>query len=231
MLYGFANLDGTFTLSLVMPHEGALSNATITTRQDLHQLFVTHFPDVLPFLEAVIEDYFTKPFEWLVTIKCFPWVYRDRIALIGDASHPIFPFYGQGVNAGFEDCAVLMAALKKHGGDWCTALREYENQRKPNTDAIADLCFDHFIELMERVRDPNFQLRKKVEHIVEMVLSEHTSLYYNISFSTMPYAEAVALEQKHRRVIDQLLQVKDIESKLSDSNGRQWIKEMFLRGA
>jgi len=228
MLYGFANLDGTFTLSLLMPHEGALSNATITTKQDLRQLFVTHFPDVLPFLEAVIDDYFTKPFEWLVTIKCFPWVYQNRIALIGDASHAILPFYGQGANAGFEDCAVLMGSLKKHRGDWSTALRDYEKQRKPNTDAIADLCFDHFIELMERVREPNWRRRKKIEHIVEMLVPDCPSLYYNISFSTMPYAEAVALEQPHRRLIDRLLQVENIETQLSDSNGRQWIKETFL---
>lgn len=227
-LYGFANLDGTFTLSLLMPHDGPLSNAALTTESQLRDLFRSHFPDVLPFLGRVVGDYLSNPFQWLVTIKCFPWVYQDKMALVGDAAHAIFPFYGQGANAGFEDCEVLMGLLKEHRGDWAATLRDYQQQRKPNTDAIADLCFEHFIELMERVKEPQFQLRKKIEHTVETLAPDRPSLYYNISFSTMPYAKAVALEQQHQRLIDQLLQVEDIEAKLSDPHGRQWIKDVFL---
>lgn len=228
VLYGFANLDGTFTLSLLMPHDGPLSNAAITTESRVRELFMNHFPDVVPFLERVVGEYLGNPFQWLVTIKCFPWVHQDRIALVGDAAHAILPFYGQGANAGFEDCAVLMGLLKEHRGDWAAALGDYQQQRRPNTDAIADLCLDHFIELMARVKEPDFQLRKKIEHAVEMLAPDRPSLYYNISFSTMPYAQAVALEQQHRRLIDQLIQVENIEAKLNDPSGRQWIKEVFL---
>lgn len=216
VLYGFANLDGTFTLSLVMPHEGAISNETIHTPHALHQLFASHFPDVLPRVAPLLAATLANPFEAMVTIKCFPWVYQDRIALIGDAAHAILPFYGQGANAGFEDCMVLMAALDAHQGNWDAALRQYQTTRKPDTDTIADLCSEHFIEIMARVSEPDFQRRKLIERLVTSYLPEHTSLYHNISFTNMRYTQAVQLEEQHRRLVDHLLLLENVDTKLQD---------------
>lgn len=216
VLYGFANLDGTFTLSLVMPHEGDISNETVNNPQALRQLFASHFPDVMPRLEQFWAEIFANPFEAMVTIKCFPWVYQDRIVLIGDACHAILPFYGQGANAGFEDCTILMDMLAAHNGDWKAALHQYQTIRKPDTDTIADLCTEQFIEIMERVREPNFQRRKLIERMVTAHMPEYTSLYHNISFTNMRYTQAVQLENQHRRLIDQLMLLENIDTKLQD---------------
>jgi kynurenine 3-monooxygenase len=216
VLYGFANLDGTFTLSLVMPHEGTISNDTINNPQALQQLFASHFPDILPRLKPLLAEVFENPFEPMVTIKCFPWVYQDRIALIGDACHAILPFYGQGANAGFEDCTVLMDTLAAYNGDWSAALRHYQTIRKPDTDTIADLCAEHFIEIMDQVSEPDFQRRKLIERMVTSYLPEHTSLYHNISFTNMRYTQAVQLEEHHRRLVDQLMRIENIDTKLQD---------------
>ena len=216
VLYGFANLDGTFTLSLVMPHEGPISDATINNPAALQQLCADYFPDVLPLLDPVLATSFENPFESMVTIKCFPWIYQERIALIGDACHAILPFYGQGANAGFEDCTVLMAALASHNGDWGAALHHYQTVRKPDTDTIADLCTEHFIEIMERVSDPAFQRRKAIERALTTQLPNHTSLYHNISFTNMRYTEAVQTEERYRQLVDRLMQVDDIDTKLND---------------
>jgi kynurenine 3-monooxygenase len=223
VLYGFANVDGTFTLSLVMPHEGAISNATINSPPALRQLFADHFPDVLPLVEPLLAETLTNPFEAMVTIKCFPWVYQDRVVLMGDAAHAILPFYGQGANAGFEDCTMLMAALAACNGDWSATLRHYQTNRKPDTDTIADLCSEHFIEIMERVREPAFQRRKLIERLITAYLPEHTSLYHNISFTNMGYTKAVHLEEQHRQWVDQLLLLENIEAKLQDPAAVQTI--------
>lgn len=217
VLYGFANVDGTFTLSLVMPYEGDISHETINSPQTLLHLFAGHFPDVLPLLAPFGAEAFANPFEPMVTIKCFPWVHQDRIVLIGDACHAILPFYGQGANAGFEDCTVLMDTLAAYNGDWAAALRQYQAIRKPDTDTIADLCAEHFIEIMDQVGEPNFQRRKSIERMVAAHLPEYTSLYHNISFTNMRYTQAVQLENQQRRLIDQLMLLENVDTKLQNS--------------
>ncbi|MEM7533418.1 MAG: NAD(P)/FAD-dependent oxidoreductase [Chloroflexota bacterium] len=214
VLYGFANLDGTFTLSLVMPHEGNVSNETINDPQTLRQLFTCQFPDVLPLLEPILAEAFQNPFESMVTIKCYPWVYQNRIALIGDACHAILPFYGQGANAGFEDCMVLMNALDTHNGNWGAALHHYQTMRKTDTDTIANLCSEHFVEIMDHVSEPDFQRRKEIERILTTHMPERTSLYHNISFTNMRYTQAVQMETQHRQLVDHLMTIEDIDTKL-----------------
>ncbi|NER28113.1 MAG: FAD-dependent monooxygenase [Symploca sp. SIO1C4] len=214
MLIGFPNLDGSFSLSLHLPYVGRISHESIKTHEDIQKLFETYFSDILPLVKSSLQDYCMKPIGDMITIKCFPWTYQDKAALIGDACHAIFPYYGQGANAGFEDCQILIQCMEKYPGDWQTILQEYEKSRKPNTDAIAHLCSEHFRILRKLVGDPNFLLRKKIERKIQKMYPEYSSLYHNITFTCMPYAEALRVEQKNRAVIDKIVAIDDVEEKL-----------------
>lgn len=214
MLIGFPNLDRSFTLSLQLPYEGETSHESIKSPVDLQNIFDTYFPDVWSLVKPNCKDYFNKPVEAMITIKCFPWTYQDKVALIGDSCHAIFPSYGQGANAGFEDCQVLMKCIEKQQTDWQKIFKEYETLRKPNLDVIADLCFEHFKELRKMVGDFKFLLRKKIERNLHEIDPGFASLYYNISFTCMPYADTWKIEKKHQEIIDQLLEIDGVEDKL-----------------
>lgn len=215
MMYGFGDCHGDFTISLVLPYEGGISHETINTFDALHDLLQTHFADIFAAAKPHLGNYFTKPVEPMVTIRCYPWTAADRVALIGDACHAVLPFYGQGANAGFEDCYLLAQHLKTFAGEWPAALQTFQIARKPNTDALADLCLEHAMILMKSVDDPRFHLRKKIEQTLQMLYPDHTCLYHNVSFTCLPYAEAVRREQSHRRLIDNILQIEEIEAKLA----------------
>ena len=218
MLIGFPNLDGSFTLSLHLPYEGTISHNSVASYQDLYHLFKTYFLDVLPLVESSLKDYFNHPPEAMITIKCYPWTYQDKVALIGDASHAIFPSYGQGANSGFEDCQVFQECLEKHPGNWRAIFKEYETLRKPNTDAIADLCIEHFTILRKLVGDPKFILKSKIERKLQELYPNYASLYHNISFTCMPYLEALNLEQMQQSIINKIAEIDQIEDKLNNSN-------------
>ena len=216
MLIGFPNLDQSFTLSLHLPFEGEISHESIKSPEDLQNLFQTYFPDIWSQAQPSLVDYFDKPIEAMVTVKCFPWIYQDKVALIGDAAHAIFPSYGQGANAGFEDCQVLFQCIKKYSGDWQKILPEYQTLRKPNADAIADLCYEHFSVLGRMVGDPQFLLKKKIERKIQELDPECASLYYNISFTGMPYTEALSIEKTHQAMINKIAEIDGIENKLGN---------------
>ena len=135
--------------------------------------------------------------------------------MIGDAAHSIYPSYGQGANAGFEDCAVLADYMDHYGDDWPRLLRALEKERKPNTDAIADLCVEHFIELRDLVGDPEFLLRKEVERKINRTYPDkYKDLYSMITFTCMPYTEALRVDREHRALIDRIMALEDIGHKL-----------------
>ena len=146
-----------------LPYEGEISHESIKSSKDIQNLFETYFPDICSQVQPSLKDYFEKPVESMITIKCFPWIYQDKVALIGDSCHAIFPSYGQGANSGFEDCQVFAKCMEKYSGDWRKILQEYQTLRKPNADAIANLCYEHFTILRKMVGDPKFLLRKKIE--------------------------------------------------------------------
>lgn len=216
MLIGFPNLDGSFTCSLHIPFEGPLSFASIRTEAELLRLFRDSFPDAVAHMPRLAEDFFAHPTNSMVTVKCSPWSYRGRVALIGDAAHSIFPSYGQGANAGFEDCVTLLECVSQYGGaDWEGLLGEYERRRRPNTDAIADLCIEHFAELRELVGDAGFLLRKEVERRLNLLYPQkYKDLYSMISFTCMPYAEALRTAREQRVIVDRILAVEGVERKL-----------------
>lgn len=212
MLMGFANVDGSFTLSLHMPLQGEHSFETLRTKDDVLAFFAHSFPDVLPYVCNLSDELFTRTNNSLLTIRCSPWSFQDKVALIGDSAHAIVPYYGQGANAGFEDCAVLSRCIERFGNDWTTVFREYERLRRPNTDAIADLALRNFVELRALVAEPKFLLRKEIEHRVSTRYPDkYMTLYSMIAFSSMPYVEALRIDQIQRMFIDQIMTMPGID--------------------
>ncbi len=228
MMYGFGDCHGDFTISLVLPYEGEVSHQTINTFESLDQLLRTQFTDIFAAVKPYLGNYFTKPVEPMVTIRCFPWTAAGRVALIGDASHAVLPFYGQGANAGFEDCYLLMQTFKEHARNWPATLEAFQTSRKIDTDALADLCQDHATILMKALDDPQFQLRKKIEQTLQRLYPERTCLYHNVSFTSLPYAEAVRREQSHRQLVNKILEIEQIESKLNSSEIQNVVQPLLL---
>lgn len=215
MMMGLANRDGGFTGTLFMPHEGEHSFDRIKDERDLLRFFEEHFRDAIPMLPDLAQQYFRNPQSNLAIIRCGPWNYKDKVALIGDAAHAIVPFYGEGMNAGYEDCKVLNDLLNQHGDDdWGTVLDAYHKARKPNGDAIADLSLRNFVEMRDLVADPRFILRKKIEGRLQ---ARHPDkwlpLYSQVKFSDIPYKQAWDEGLRHDRIMEQVLAMPGIEEK------------------
>lgn len=201
MMIALPNMDGSFTCTCFWPMEGANSFAALRTPDEIRRYFESVFPDAVPHMPTLIEDYQRNPASALVTIRCRPWSYRDKVALIGDAAHAIVPFFGQGMNAAFEDCAALADSLRRHE-DVGTALVEYQERRKSNCDAIADLALANFIEMRDHTGSRAFLMRKKIERALHRWLPGwYTPLYTMVSFTTIPYAEVVRRAKRQDRVV------------------------------
>lgn len=206
MLIALPNLDGSFTCTLFYPYEGEESFAAIQTEEDVVNLFKRVFPDALPIMPDLVKDYFENPVGSLVTVRCNPWHVGGQVAILGDASHAIVPFFGQGMNSGFEDCRVLGDLLKKHKSettDWEALFSEFNQERKENADAIADLALENFIEMRDKTADPMFQLKKKVGFELEKRYPEHFIPRYSMVMfhPDIGYAEA----QRRSLIQDELL--------------------------
>jgi kynurenine 3-monooxygenase len=192
MLIALPNQDGSFTCTLFFPYQGENSFASLVTPEKVLDFFREQFPDAVPLIPGLQTDFSNNPTGDLVTIKSFPWHIEGKVLLLGDAAHAIVPFYGQGMNCAFEDCTVLDECIEKFGSDWKTVFREYEAARKANTDAIADLALENFIEMRDSVADPTFLLKKKVELLLEQKYpGEFLSKYAMVTFHRLPYTEAL----------------------------------------
>ncbi len=163
MMIALPNIDGSFTCTMFFPFDGEVSFAALNSKEKVRSFFEKTFTDAAPLIPTLEEDFFNNPTSSLVTVKCFPWIRNDKFALIGDAAHAIVPFFGQGMNCGFEDCSVLNSLIEKHNDNWSEILPEYQSLRKPDGDAIADLALNNFIEMRDKVADPQFLLQKKIE--------------------------------------------------------------------
>ena len=214
MLIAMPNLDGSFTCTLFLPFEGEISFEKIKTESDAEQFFNTYFPDIKSDISNLTRDFFKNPTSAMVTMKCYPWTYWDKVALVGDSAHAIVPFYGQGMNAGFEDIEVLDELIEKHGDDWELIFKEYQESRKPNADAIAELSYRNFIEMSSKTANPDFILRKKIEkHFAEKYPEKWIPLYSRVTFSDKPYADALAIGDEQRAIMDEVMKVDGIEDK------------------
>lgn len=206
MMIALPNLDGSFNATLFFPYEGARSFAALQTPAQVRAFFAEHFADVLPLMPELETEFFANPTSSLVTVRCFPWTYSDEVLLLGDASHAMVPFYGQGMNSGFEDCTVLAELLAEHGADWAGVLKAFETKRKPDADAMADLAVYNFFEMRDRVADPRFLLQKKIEGKLSVQYPEQwLPLYSQVTFSHLPYAQALANGQAQERIMQRLM--------------------------
>jgi kynurenine 3-monooxygenase len=202
MMMAMANADHSFTVTLYLPFEGPNGFAGLGESAEVLRFFETRFPDAVPLIPDLAGEFLANPTGSLVTVRCAPWHAAGRVVLLGDAAHAMVPFYGQGANASFEDCLELVACLGEFRLDRARALAEYQDRRKPNADAIADLAIENFLEMRDRVASPVFHARKRLEkHLHQLFPQAFTPLYTMISFSRIPYAAARRRAARQWRVV------------------------------
>lgn len=230
MMIALPNLDGSFTCTLFLQYEANANNdgfSALKSEQDVLNFFHREFPDAVPMMPTLLEDFFRNPTSSLVTMRAYPWIWKDNVALIGDAAHAIVPFYGQGMNCGFEDCVVMGDCLDRNE-TWESALMEYEQLRKPNGDAIAELALMNFVEMRDKVADPEFLLRKKVEAKIHAEYPDKfTPLYTLVTFSPdVPYSEALRRGRENDVLMDKVLSIGDVLNRWEDEEVRSQIRTL-----
>lgn len=227
MMIALPNPDGNFTCTLFLPFEGEKSFANLKTQADVKAFFESEFPDAVPLMPSLLNDFFYNPTSSLVTVKCFPWVFDNKVALIGDAAHAIVPFFGQGMNCGFEDCVVLNDLISKHNENWNKILPEYQELRKPDGDAIADLAIGNFIEMRDKTADPKFLLQKKIEaRFNEKYPEKWIPLYSMVTYSPhIRYSKALSEGKRQQLIMDKIMALPDIESKWDSEE----VEKMILK--
>ena len=224
MLIALANLDGSFTVTLFMPFEGDVSFEKLQSDNDIEDFFSREFPDALSIMPDLINDFKNNPTASLVTVKTYPWNYKDKVLLMGDAAHAIVPFYGQGMNCGFEDCSVLDDLMNEHLNDWSKIAPEYTQMRKANGDAIADLALRNYIEMRDLTAQPDFLLRKEIEGLfTKRHPDKWLPLYSQVTFSHIPYSKAVKNAQIQDKIMDEVMAMEDIEKKWNSQEVEHFI--------
>ena len=203
-LMGLANLDGSFTGTLYLPMEGSPSFASLTTPDTIRSYFAQHYPDALDLLGDFVSEIQDHPTGTLGTVRADRWAVEDHTLLIGDAAHGIVPFFGQGLNSGFEDCRLLSDALTQ-GEDLHTTLHSFATHRRPDTDAIADMALENFVEMSEKVADPRFLLRKKVESVLQDSFPHYRPRYALVMYSHLPYRSAQRIGATQGQILDELI--------------------------
>jgi kynurenine 3-monooxygenase len=202
MMIALPNPDGSFTCTLFWEFEGPRSFATTKTDDDVRRFFNEEFPDAVPIMPNLLEDFRNNPTGSLVTIRCAPWFYKDKVALVGDAAHAVVPFYGQGMNAAFEDCVVLDECLAQFPQDRHRAFAEYFERRKVNADALADLALENFIEMRDKTASRAFRAKKKLDHFLEAALPGiYLPLYTMVTFTRIPYAKGARRARLQDRIV------------------------------
>ena len=214
MLIALPNLDGSFTCTLFFPFEGEYSFDSLNNDEAILSFFKDVFPDTETLIPNLLQDFKENPTASLGIIRCFPWTVTDKVMLIGDASHATVPFYGQGMNSGFEDCSIFNELMEEHGDDWEACFKAYEIARKENGDAIQDLSIHNFIVMRDKTADPKFLLQKKIEkHFSTKYPNKWLPLYSMVTFSNIPYAKAWSLGQKQEVMMQEILNLPGIEEK------------------
>ena len=218
MMIALPNIDGSFTCTLFFPFEGETSFTSLDTKEKVRSFFEKTFTDAARLMPTLEKDFFNNPTGSLVTIKCYPWIREDKFALIGDAAHAMVPFFGQGMNCGFEDCSVLNSLIEKHDENWSNILSEYQQLRKPDGDAICDLALNNFVEMRDKVADHKFLLQKKIEAAFSKKYPDKwIPLYSQVTFSPqIRYSEALVNGQRQEAIMQQVMAISDIENKWQD---------------
>lgn len=229
MLMALPNLDGSFTMTLYLPREGAISFASLKTEPSVQNYFEKYFPDALALMPTAVEDFLKNPQGVLGTVHTSPWIYKDSVALIGDAAHAILPFFGQGMNCGFEDCTVLSRMLDESHENWPEALKKYDDHQRPNANAIAEMALENFYEMSDKVGDENFLFKKKIEAALEKNFpNQYRSRYGMITYTLIPYQLAYQAGLIQNEILTELAQgIRSIDE-LDLSKAQNLLQERFL---
>ncbi|HWA74417.1 MAG TPA: NAD(P)/FAD-dependent oxidoreductase [Polyangiaceae bacterium] len=212
MLVAFPTPSGGFSFTLFLPMTGERSFDALSEASAVQTFIENHFSDLRPLLPYFLRDFYEVQPSSLVSVRCYPWVFHG-LALIGDAAHSMFPFLGQGLNAGLEDLSVLLDCIQHGDGSWQDALGVYQKARKANCDAVTEIAAQHYGELAEATKDPRFLLRKRLEvRLGELFPKELASPYHIVSFSDRPYLEARRTAALQRRIIEQLIGIADVQT-------------------
>ena len=211
MLIALANEDGSFTCTLFMPHDND-ENAfdRLKSKADVDEFFKTTFPDFYEMMPNIADAWEDHPLSSLAIVRCYPWT-AGKVALMGDAAHATVPFYGQGMNAGFEDCSIMWELMQAHGDDWKTIFSEYQISRKPNGDAVQDLSIHNYHVMRDFVGDPQFLLQKKIEAKFSASYPDKwMPLYSQVTFSNIPYSEALEVGKRQDAIMKEVMKMPNI---------------------
>ncbi len=214
MLIALPNLEGSFTVTLFLPFEGkGYAFENLNTDKEILHFFKEVFPDALNFMPTLLDDFRANPAASLVTVKSYPWVTNNTM-LLGDAAHAMVPFYGQGMNCGFEDCFELNKYIEHYGDDWKAIFKLFGESRPENTNAITDLALGNFIEMRDRVGDESFLLRKKIEaHLNTLYPKRWIPQYSMVTFnSQISYAFARRVGRFQHQIMDEIMKTPSIKS-------------------
>jgi kynurenine 3-monooxygenase len=213
MLIALPNLDGSFTVTLFFPFEGPISFEHLNSPESITSFFKKYFADAMVHMPDLVADFNENPTSSMVMVKCFPWHYKENLCLLGDASHAIVPFYGQGMNAGFEDCRVFDEIFEEEKGNWPVIFERFSRERKPNSDAILELALRNYIEMRDKTADPVFILQKKIErHFSDKHPDKWIPLYSQVTFSHTPYSEALRNGERQDAIMRKVMNRPDIEA-------------------
>lgn len=227
MLIALPNEDGSFTCTLFMPSTGENSFEQLTSKTAVDSFFKTTFPDFYEMMPEVGDAWEDHPLASLAIVRCYPWT-AGKVALMGDAAHATVPFYGQGMNAGFEDCSVMWDLMQKYNEDWTKVFAEYQELRKPDGDGVQDLSLHNYYVMRDYVSDPQFLLQKQFERrIQELYPSKYLPLYSQVSFSTIRYSEALEKGMQQDKFIKDIVRNHNIETLIKNNTLDTLIHELF----
>jgi kynurenine 3-monooxygenase len=217
MVIALANEDGSFTCTLFMPHTGGEhAFDKLTDKASVDNFFKSVFPDFYEMMPNIADAWEDHPLSSLAIVRCYPWT-SGKVALMGDAAHATVPFYGQGMNAGFEDCTVMNDLMLKHNHNWEAIFDEYSRERKPDGDALQDLSLDNYYVMRDYVGDPAFLLRKKIEAKFSTLYPDKwIPLYSQVTFSEIRYSVAYKQGQVQSKIMDEIMEIPNIETRWDD---------------
>ncbi|NUP13576.1 MAG: FAD-dependent monooxygenase [Polyangiaceae bacterium] len=235
MLVAFANPLQGLTCTLFLPFEGDVSFRSLASPDDVREFFTSSFSDIAHWMPQLASDFFSEAPSSLVSLRCAPWVFDGRVALIGDAAHAMYPFLGQGLNAGLEDATTLADFVTAYGDDWASALAHYESARRENCDAVIDIAAEHYDEIARSARESDFILRKRLEsRLTELFPDELASPYHVVSFTNRPYTEARHTADLQTLIIDRMLAHDDLAARIGSEELDHELRRLafsYLRGS
>lgn len=214
MMIALANMDGSFTCTLFFPMKGDISFESLKTKEQVAAFFDKTFPDAVKMMPTLLDDYFENPTSTLIMVRCDPWNYKDQVILMGDAAHAMVPFYGQGMNCGFEDCTVFDEMYHANNGNWDGLFEKFSTQRVPDGNAILDLALDNYVEMRDKTADPEFLLQKKIEaKFTRLHPDKWLPLYSQVTFSNIRYSEALKNGKRQDALMRKILKIENIHTR------------------